>query len=276
VLVPGWHCPVHWSQQPVQEPEVQEAPPSIWGGPPPSQSLQLLHVSPREQMHTLGVGMQVPVASQHPAQFAGPHTAQPALSEQYWPPAHDAQLTPAVPHAPGVVPGWHTPAESQHPLQLAGLQGTHPRLMHFNGAPHEEQVAPPVPQATSDVPGWHVPEESQQPPEHVAGPQRPQTPLAHIVPPVQFAHAAAPEPQAALKVPRWQFPAASQQPAQVSASHGTASSHAEGAHKTATTKTTPRRRVRGASLSSMIRHRPSPIQSFTPTRSKLRFTLMAR
>jgi hypothetical protein len=141
--VPAWQAPAP-SQQPSHASEQGQRPPPV--GP--------------------SVVWQAPLWSQQPAgQVDGPH-AKPAQapSEHVAPVPHTRQTSPNSPHAPFVVPGWHTPLPSQHPLQVSWLHA-----LGWQTPPRQEEPkhcahwAPPPPHAFGSSPGWQAPFWSQQP-----------------------------------------------------------------------------------------------------------------
>ena len=79
---------------------------------------------------------------------------------QAWPLVQAAHAAPPVPHAPKVLPGWHTPLLSTHPLQVPPVQ--EPPVQEVEPA-HDSQLTPPWPQAELVLPARHWPEESTQP-----------------------------------------------------------------------------------------------------------------
>jgi hypothetical protein len=166
--------------------------------------------------------LHLPLASQHPAQFCGPHGGVAHAPFEHTSPwlVQLTHASPFAPHAVSCVPTAHTPL-MQHPLaHVVGPHvGSQKPFTHCAFAPHDWQISPALPHAAPLVPATHV--LPSQHPEQFDGSQVAfcwHAPFVHCVPAVHVLQAAPFAPQSKSSLPGKQsFP--TQHPLQLFASH---------------------------------------------------------
>jgi hypothetical protein len=251
-VVPPWQTPVV-SQQPAQLSELHwllnwqmpppKNPPSTGSGPGgPGKKLGLHTELPAQTRHCspplphcefVSPGWHVPVLSQQPSQFWGPHPP-PSPAEQnpllqLRPATQSEHANPVMPHALDVLPGKQV-LPSQQPAQFCG---PHPPASTISWqkppgqtlpAGHAVQAWPPNPHAVVVSPATHT--LPWQQPGQLSGPHAPesnciwQKPPWHVVPAGQSVHACPPTPHAVGEPPPAHVPFAAQHPLQLLGLHG--------------------------------------------------------
>lgn len=223
---------------------------------PASQTSQSAPPSPHAD--ALGVVTQVRSARQQPkrqlleSQRSFTHAPERQVSSA----AQDRQTSPTLPHARGVVPGWHTPSGSRHPSHASPTQAP---ASQRSPAPQGAQKARGGPQASARMPPAHCPSGRQQeevqaqaPPPASARPASgaaaKHSPSRHTSLVLQRAQGAPPSPHAVRRVPTTQSPELSQHPVQVDASQGRVQAGPRVAAAATTIKTGSHHRMEGPTL----------------------------